>query len=523
VSQGLNTDCSGTDLSSCYGYGQSYGIGISGNFSFCVSSCNGCAGCTGFGISNNGCWLKAVTGSSPLSSSQCYTRVSVTQPSPSPASRPPLPPPPLPPPPLPPPMASVTYSTGCASTQTTYGSSVNGTTFAVPISGGSCSPAGYAGVGNCCNGANAGTGSSWLGGSCSASTLPAVPILSLNSALGAGLFCLDVNSQMLVLTSCGTISNFTVSPTQQWSWTNSYGTNLYHIATRLCVQAVSLTDGSTLQLASCSASNLVGTLSSSATLTVGASPSALYVQATTLTPILSSSASGTLAQGWVSTCKSLIRYQITPPPTPPSPPPPLPPPSPSPAFVSTSPDYLSSFSSNSVPAGFSVSTFPLVFGPSSGSRGTYAPTGASLQLLGYSSGQTGISQSLGFAVYSSSNLGVPTCAVTFNSTSYPTAVMAIDSAGFLWLFACTNSICNNQTTVWNNLPASAPTGCVSSCTSTCNLTSTTGAGPGARAYAGSSGTLYLQSGNSAPQYIFGTPPPLAPPPPNVATVRCVAA
>ena len=307
---------------------------------FCVSTC-GVANSSLSSMTSNpmvylapdGTWYETGTGSmnAPVSG-VIFTDFpsSSSTPAPPPSPPPPLPPPPLPPPlpppPLPPPpMATVTYSTGCASTQTAYGSSVNGTTFAVPISGGSCSPAGYAGVGNCCNGAYAGTGSSWLGGSCSASTLPAVPILSLNSALGAGLFCLDVNSsQMLVLTSCGTISNFTVSPTQQWSWTNSYGTNLYHIATHLCVQAVSLTNGSTLQLASCSASNLVGTLSSTATLTVGTSPSVLYVQATTLTPILSSSASGTLSQGWVSTCKSLIRYQIPPPPTSPSPPPPSP-------------------------------------------------------------------------------------------------------------------------------------------------------------------------------------------------------
>jgi hypothetical protein len=102
VSQGLNTDCSGTDLTSCSGYG------LSGQLSFCTQSCISCNGCTGFGISNNGCWLKAVTGTVSLSGSQCYRLQS------SPPLPPPSPPLPPPPPPSPPPVASPLQLPGTA-------------------------------------------------------------------------------------------------------------------------------------------------------------------------------------------------------------------------------------------------------------------------------------------------------------------------------------------------------------------------------------------------------------------------
>jgi hypothetical protein len=59
-SAGSNVDCSGTDLQSCYGYGQ-YSIAGQGTYAFCAQSCTACNGCTGFGISNNGCWLKKTT------------------------------------------------------------------------------------------------------------------------------------------------------------------------------------------------------------------------------------------------------------------------------------------------------------------------------------------------------------------------------------------------------------------------------------------------------------------------------
>ena len=72
---GPNLDCSGADLQQCYGYGQ-YSIAGQGTYAFCAQSCDACAGCTGFGISNNGCWLKATTGTYQLSNSQCWLKSS---------------------------------------------------------------------------------------------------------------------------------------------------------------------------------------------------------------------------------------------------------------------------------------------------------------------------------------------------------------------------------------------------------------------------------------------------------------
>jgi hypothetical protein len=49
-----------------------YRIAGQGTYAFCAQSCDACAGCTGFGISNNGCWLKKTTGLRALSNSVCY-------------------------------------------------------------------------------------------------------------------------------------------------------------------------------------------------------------------------------------------------------------------------------------------------------------------------------------------------------------------------------------------------------------------------------------------------------------------
>ena len=124
---------------------------------------------------------------------------------------------------------------------------------------------------------------------------------------------------------------------------------------------------------------------------------------------------------------------------------------------------------------------------------------------------------MGFAVFNAS--GGTTCNVT-STLQKPTATMAVDSSGFLWLFACTtyDQTCPSPLAIWNNLPSSAPTGCLDmmTCSSTCTLASTAGAGANANVYVGTSGSLYLVG--SSTQYIFGSPavsssPPPSPPPP----------
>jgi len=91
--QGL--DCTGTDLQTCYGYGQ-YRIAGQGTYAFCAQSCDACSGCTGFGISNNGCWLKRTSGIHALTNSQCWLAPSAMAalPSPPPPPSPSSPPPP---------------------------------------------------------------------------------------------------------------------------------------------------------------------------------------------------------------------------------------------------------------------------------------------------------------------------------------------------------------------------------------------------------------------------------------------
>jgi ribosomal protein L14E/L6E/L27E len=74
VDQGSNLDCSGFDLQTCYGYGQ-YSIPGQGTYDFCAKSCDNCSGCTGFGISNNGCWLKKTTSTHGLTNSKCYIKM----------------------------------------------------------------------------------------------------------------------------------------------------------------------------------------------------------------------------------------------------------------------------------------------------------------------------------------------------------------------------------------------------------------------------------------------------------------
>lgn len=73
-SQGSNTDCLGINQTTCTGYGQN--DPGAGQLSNCSAYCDACAGCTGFGISNGGCWLKTVNtwypATTPLANSQCY-------------------------------------------------------------------------------------------------------------------------------------------------------------------------------------------------------------------------------------------------------------------------------------------------------------------------------------------------------------------------------------------------------------------------------------------------------------------
>ena len=171
----------------------------------------------------------------------------------------------------------VNYTQTCASGTTGYGSSLSGTLYAVPSSSGGCSIVGYAGYGYCCNGAYMGTTSPWFGGTCGASTLPAVPIISQNPALGSGLYCLDTEGgayapgTRVVVSPCGTALNPTPSASQLWSWTNGgYGSNLYNVYSNLCVQPESSAAGSRFALALCSATNLVGTLLSTGALWQGA-------------------------------------------------------------------------------------------------------------------------------------------------------------------------------------------------------------------------------------------------------------
>jgi hypothetical protein len=71
-STGSNLDCSGYDLQTCPGYGQ--GFSGAGQFDTCAQYCDGCAGCSGFGISNTGCWLKIVSGTHALSNSVCWQK-----------------------------------------------------------------------------------------------------------------------------------------------------------------------------------------------------------------------------------------------------------------------------------------------------------------------------------------------------------------------------------------------------------------------------------------------------------------
>jgi hypothetical protein len=69
TSQGANTDCAGTDKTACAGYGQVSGYGT---YEACAASCDACVGCTGFGLSNSGCWMKATTGVNSVSGSVCW-------------------------------------------------------------------------------------------------------------------------------------------------------------------------------------------------------------------------------------------------------------------------------------------------------------------------------------------------------------------------------------------------------------------------------------------------------------------
>ena len=197
--------------------------------------------------------------------------------------------------------AALSYTQGCASGTTAYGSTLENTAYAVARSDFSCSGAGYAGYGKCCNGAWPGTAPAWQGGSCRASTLPAVPMITQNRAVGTPLMCMDTSSASLgatvMVTPCGTSSHPTPSATQLWSWINGYGSNLYQPYSNLCVQAVSVSIGSRLQLATCSSSNLVGDLTPSGSLAV----STYNLDATSVDVSLQPQATGSFAQQWVST------------------------------------------------------------------------------------------------------------------------------------------------------------------------------------------------------------------------------
>jgi len=98
VSLGANHGCTGNALTQCDGFGNT-GIAGQGTLAFCGRMCDNCAGCTGFDISHNGCWLKNISGPSTVyAGAQCYvlsSLVSTAQiqpPSPPRAPSPPTPP-----------------------------------------------------------------------------------------------------------------------------------------------------------------------------------------------------------------------------------------------------------------------------------------------------------------------------------------------------------------------------------------------------------------------------------------------
>ena len=134
---------------------------------------------------------------------------------------------------------ALSFTPGCASGTTAYGSTLENTAYATARDDWGCSGPGYAGYGKCCNyGGWPGTSSSYYAGSCGASTLPAVPFITQNRAVGTPLMCMDTSSATLgatvMVTPCGTSSYPTPSATQLWSWINGYGYNLYQPLSGLC-------------------------------------------------------------------------------------------------------------------------------------------------------------------------------------------------------------------------------------------------------------------------------------------------
>jgi hypothetical protein len=136
MSEGADTDCAGTDQSSCTGYGQNAGTGT---LAACSNACTACAGCSGFGLSNSGCWMKAVTGTTTLSGSTCYTAAGIPPLSPPTPPPPPPPSPPLPPPPSPSPPPAFTDRVNVSSL---VSAGSTGTCSASPTCSGACGCAG---------------------------------------------------------------------------------------------------------------------------------------------------------------------------------------------------------------------------------------------------------------------------------------------------------------------------------------------------------------------------------------------